>query len=639
MGIGHGGDLIKKVWAILLIFCAAFALANTAFASENSNNTILNETNSTLDPPVTYTASVGEDNLSLSLDGNNSNLDQQIAETNTTNNSNKQENDNSVDQSSNNDSIAAGTENSYNNMHGIWIQSSDVNQLNIQELINAGITDIFVKTNLISQPTYDTVLKTVLKMVERKGINVHAWITCFKDENGKWVDPQGMYTYQVKVAYTVPVKKAYIAYYYKKWYKAYYKVKVKKWYRSSGKWKYYWKLITKYKWKYSMTPYYKYKTVNQTKYKSETRTDYDKTYNNKLIEAIADITTNYNIAGIHLDYVRYPGTANKYSGSTSAITNFVHTVYDTVKNIKPKVAVSAALMPEGSENAKYYGQDYSQLSQYLDFLVPMMYKGNYGKTTAWVGTTTKYIVSHANGKPVIVGLQTYESDSNLSKLPLSELMQDTKAATDNGASGYLLFRYGLMDPNFYDPNSSSTEAAGSSSTSTGATTTTNNPVISIADIKNAANSVKTFIETNHRLPTYVTITNQQIELPAFLKLLVSSVISINNKSTAPITLKDYQDPSNPSQTLKSGNITLAEYLKMAKSISSYMDSNGEAPNYATSSLGNVQYESIVYMYSKILNFVKTNNYLVMPKRPSFFLFMYIKKLITIILITVGRLSF
>jgi transglutaminase-like putative cysteine protease len=84
------------------------------------------------------------------------------------------------------------------------------------------------------------------------------------------------------------------------------------------------------------------------------------------------------------------------------------------------------------------------------------------------------------------------------------------------------------------------------------------------------------------------------------------VISINNKSTAPITLKDYQDPSNPSQTLTNGNITLAEYLKVAKSISSYMDSNGEAPSYATSSLGNVQYESLVYMYSKIVNYVRVN---------------------------------
>jgi transglutaminase-like putative cysteine protease len=135
-------------------------------------------------------------------------------------------------------------------------------------------------------------------------------------------------------------------------------------------------------------------------------------------------------------------------------------------------------MPEGSANAHYYGQDYGQLAKYLDFLVPMIYKGNYGKNTAWIGTTTKYIVSKANGKPVIVGLQTYKSDSNLAKLTATELNQDIKAATDNGASGYALFRYGLLDANFSDTSGSfsTAEAAGSpiaaaQSTATGISTT------------------------------------------------------------------------------------------------------------------------------------------------------------------------
>ena len=411
---------IKKIWAILLIFCAALAIANTAFASEDSLNTTLNGTNSA--------------------------LDQHLAETNLQNNSNKTNSDNSVETSSNNDSMAAGTDNPYNNLHGIWIWADDVNQLNIAELKSAGISDIFVKANRFSQPTYDTVLPALLQMVEGTGINVHVWITSFKDANGKWVDPQGLYTYTVKVAY----KK-----WYKGWYKKYYTKWKKKWYKSGTKWKYKWVKVSKYYWKYGW--------YSRTAYKYVTHTAYDKTFNNNLIKAIADITTKYDIAGIFLDYVRYPGTAYKYSGSTSAITNFVHTVYDTVKLIKPKVAVSAALMPEGSVNAKYYGQDYNQLSQYLDFLVPMIYRGNYGKDTAWIGTTTKYIVSQANGKPVIVGLQTYKSDSNLATLSKTELDNDINAAMTNGSVGYVFFRYGLIDPTILaNANSDiSTNAAGS----------------------------------------------------------------------------------------------------------------------------------------------------------------------------------
>jgi transglutaminase-like putative cysteine protease len=443
------------IWAILLIFCAALAIANTAFASEDSLKTTINGTNSTSDQPAVNTAFASEDSLKT-MNGTNSTSDQHIAEIDTQNNSNNTKSDDSVETSSNDNSIAAGTDNPYNNIHGIWIEAADANQLNIQELINAGITDIFVKSNRFSQPTYDTVLPVILKMVEGTGINVHAWITCFKDANGKWVDPQGLYTYTVKVAYMK---------WYKGWYKKYYTKWKKKWYKSNGRWKYKWVKVSKYYWKYGW--------YSRTAYKYVTHTAYNKTFNNNLIKTITDITTKYNIAGIFLDYVRYPGTAYKYSGSTSAITNFVHTVHDTVKLIKPNVAVSAALMPEGSVNAYYYGQDYSQLSQYLDFLVPMVYKGNYGKTTAWIGTTTNYIVSKANGKPVIVGLQTYKSDSNLAKLSASELMQDIKAAAENGASGYVLFRYGLIDPNFSDTSIISPEAAGSSSTVK--TTTTTSP--------------------------------------------------------------------------------------------------------------------------------------------------------------------
>jgi transglutaminase-like putative cysteine protease len=412
---------IKMIWAILLIFCAALAIANTAFASEEGLNTTLNGTNST--------------------------SDQQLAEIDIQNNSNNTNYENSVDESSNNDSMAAGTDNTYSNIHGIWISASDVNQLNIQALINSGITDIFVKANRFSQPTYDIVLPEILKMVEGTGINVHAWITIFKDANGKWVDPQGLYTYKVKVTNK---------YWHKGWYKTYYTKWKKKWYKSNGKWKYKWIKVSKYRWKYGWHTH--------TSYNYVTRTAYNKTFNNNLIKTIADITTNYNISGIHLDYIRYPGTAYKYSGSTSAITNFVHTVYDTVKNINSEIAVSAALMPEGSVNAYYYGQDYAKLSPYLDFMVPMIYKGNYGKTTAWIGTATKYIVSQANGKPVIVGLQTYKSDSNLATLPASELIQDTQIATDNGALGYVLFRYGLIDPAFMVGADGGSSAAGSEAT-------------------------------------------------------------------------------------------------------------------------------------------------------------------------------
>ena len=39
-----------------------------------------------------------------------------------------------------------------------------------------------------------------------------------------------------------------------------------------------------------------------------------------------------------------------------------------------------------------------------------------------------------------------------------------------------------------------------------------------------------------------------------------------------------------------------------------MDSNGKAPNYISSSIGNVRYESLVYMYSLIMDYYGNKTY-------------------------------
>jgi methionine-rich copper-binding protein CopC len=271
---------------------------------------------------------------------------------------------------------AGGT--SYSKVKSVWIPSDYVSSLNVTALQNLGITDVFVKSNLISTPSYSSVLTAILQKLKGTNIRVHAWITCFKDTNGDWIDPA------------------------------------------------------------------------------------NKTQQNFLINSITGIVKNYNVSGINLDYVRYSGSGSNIAGEsgTAAITAFVQLVYNTVKSINSSVAVSADLMPEGSSNAYYYGQNYTQLAQYLDFLVPMIYKGNYGYNsstgtsssgkngTSWIASTVAYIVSQSNGTPVIAGLQTYRSDKNVTTIPASELQNDINAAINNGSSGYALFRYGLISSSF-----------------------------------------------------------------------------------------------------------------------------------------------------------------------------------------------
>ena len=128
----------------------------------------------------------------------------------------------------------------------------------------------------------------------------------------------------------------------------------------------------------------------------------------------------------------------------------------------------------------------------------------------------------------------------------------------------------------------------------------------VSQITDAAARVKAYIETNHKLPNYVTIGTTQVEMPEFLKLLTAGLLQINNGTTTSITLKDINSAAKPSESVKSGNITKSSYLDLAKRVNTFIDANGALPNYATSSLGKLNYQSLIYTFSKIMAFYKTN---------------------------------
>ena len=179
------------------------------------------------------------------------------------------------------------------------------------------------------------------------------------------------------------------------------------------------------------------------------------TLENNIIQDITSIATNYNVNGIMLDYLRYPGTAYKYSNATVNVDKFASAIKYKInlingKNIagKNKILLSSTLMPEDANNNYYYGQDYNLLSNYLDFLSPMIYVGNYNEPASWIGTTVKYIESQANGKPVVAILQTYGSDANPEPITVTQLDLDIITAVTNGSHGYELFRYGLVTSDF-----------------------------------------------------------------------------------------------------------------------------------------------------------------------------------------------
>ncbi|MDI6645365.1 MAG: hypothetical protein QME14_09940, partial [Methanobacteriaceae archaeon] len=244
---------------IIVINVSLLSLGNISATTNDLNETELNITHETVE------------NI------NNSYNDTDPQPTNSSNNSGSTNTSTVI---IHNTTEAAGGDD-YSNVHGIWLSSSDVKNLDVDALLKANITDIFVKTNRISDPTYQSVLNAILTKVNGTSLRIHAWITCFKDASGNWIDPQGKYSYQVSVPYTETVKTAYQVWYKGYYYKAY-KVKVKKWYKTKyqyrgkwrTKWKYKWTYQTKYKRVYGWTYKWAYKTSYVTKYKTETRYGY-----------------------------------------------------------------------------------------------------------------------------------------------------------------------------------------------------------------------------------------------------------------------------------------------------------------------------------------------------------------------------
>ena len=496
----------------------------------------------------------------------------------------------------NNKETTNASENGNNSsIHGIWVQSGDALGLNVTQLLGMGITDVYVKCNIYSNPTYKAILSQVVSMFNGTGIHVDAWVTCFQDANGSWVNPEGTaYNYTVKVPYEGWYQ-AWQQIWYQTWQKSWYKA----WYRSHGKWKSYWK----HGWQSTWKSYWKLNWVWGDTTFDETRTGYDTSHNNEVISAISDMVKNYGVNGVNLDYCRYPGTAYKYNGGTDAITNFVKQVHDTVKAINSNATVSVDTMPEKSVNAHYYGQNYTQLAQYTDYLVVMAYKGNYKEDTSWIGKVTSYIVNQTNGKPVIIGLQTYKSDSNTTPLPASELQGDINESLNNGASGYALFRYGLIDGiSSSSGNGTADPSNGTDQNNTGNNTTVLQPTFTNDQILGAASSVKSYIEANNALPAFVKIGSTYVTMAQFLQLMVADLLNINSNKNGNIQLETVNTAPNPTQSVQAGKIYKKDYLDMAQRISSFIEKNGAAPNYVKSPRGNIQFESAVYIYSRILNY-------------------------------------
>ncbi len=178
---------------------------------------------------------------------------------------------------------------------------------------------------------------------------------------------------------------------------------------------------------------------------------------------VQEITANYNVDGIHLDYVRYPDRTVGYpdgklhrtygKGLSLAawrranITNIAKRVYSTVKGIKPWVRVSCAPLGKYDDLTSYSSLGWNahdavfQEAQnwvrdgYMDILFPMLYfKGNnfYPFVLDWQ--------ENSHGRHIVPGIGIYRVLPEYGGWSPIEIKRQLFTSRSAGVAGTAMFR-------------------------------------------------------------------------------------------------------------------------------------------------------------------------------------------------------
>lgn len=143
------------------------------------------------------------------------------------------------------------------------------------------------------------------------------------------------------------------------------------------------------------------------------------------------------------------------------------------------------------------------------------------------------------------------------------------------------------------------------STSYAANSNDNNEY-SIKEVEEMNGKLADYVSKNDKLANHVGKGNEKLDMNEMSYLLCKATNQIENKNTKPIKIADFKNPSYPHGDRINGKIYKKEYLRMSNNIVNFLDKYKKSPNYVKTSLGNLQFQSFVYMYVRCLDFHKSH---------------------------------
>ena len=188
-----------------------------------------------------------------------------------------------------------------------------------------------------------------------------------------------------------------------------------------------------------------------------------------IVAVATDVVSRYEVDGIHLDLIRYPGLAYSFDPYTmqafsdalqitptltitdwrpafqrDQINSIVQQIYSATTTLKPELLVSAAVWPSYTSGYNAYYQDSKGwlANGLVDANLPMLYASDIlNDLPAWITRTQEFMAASC-GRYVIPGISADYAD-------FAALTDRIEAARSLGAPGVALFSYGALNTHDY----------------------------------------------------------------------------------------------------------------------------------------------------------------------------------------------
>ncbi len=186
---------------------------------------------------------------------------------------------------------------------------------------------------------------------------------------------------------------------------------------------------------------------------------------NYLLNVFMDIVRNYDLAGIHFDYIRYPDDVFGYNKiartyyefefryrdsdnwqlwKENQVSDFLKKVSISLRNIKPEISISAAVFPSLETALFKYSQNwYEWLKKgYVDEVYLMAYTTSDENLRSLLGKVRNLGLNDR----IVVGLRAWDNSKNYKA---KEINSKIKIAEKYNFAGISLFSYSGLISNGY----------------------------------------------------------------------------------------------------------------------------------------------------------------------------------------------